>query len=251
MTDRITFLEELQYNAFPALQTLLYDGWTLRFGGNFTYRVNCANPVYPGSLPPEEKLDHVEKTYADSGLDACILKLHEGVSDAGTLDTLLSERGYAEERRGNIFLCDLKDFCHTGRSEVLVDSAVEGEWLRDFLDMNGTTRPAVRAAAEKMLQNIAVPVLAASVRLDGKTVACGLGVCERGYVGLYDIYVDTAYRRRGLGADLCAGIMSVGRELGCDTAYLQVLSDNAPARTLYRSLGYREDYEYWFRVRRF
>ena len=48
---QIEFFEELQSNAFPALQTVMYDGWSVRFGGGFTYRVNDANPMYPERLP--------------------------------------------------------------------------------------------------------------------------------------------------------------------------------------------------------
>jgi ribosomal protein S18 acetylase RimI-like enzyme len=102
-----------------------------------------------------------------------------------------------------------------------------------------------------MLKNIYVPIAAASIVEDGKMVACGLGVLERGYVGLYDIYVDSSCRRRGLGADICTAIMQAGKAQGCHTAYLQVLSDNTGARALYRGLGYQETYEYWFRTRRF
>ena len=52
----ILLYEELQTNAFPALQTVMYDGWSVRFGGGFTYRVNCANPMYPEALPGAEKV---------------------------------------------------------------------------------------------------------------------------------------------------------------------------------------------------
>ena len=45
--QEISFYEELQCNAFPALQNVMYDGWSVRFGGGFTYRVNCANAMYP------------------------------------------------------------------------------------------------------------------------------------------------------------------------------------------------------------
>ena len=77
----------------------------------------------------------------------------------------------------------------------------------------------------------------------------GLGVLERGHVGLYDIYVDAACRRRGLGGDICSAIMLHGKNRGCDTAYLQVLADNFGARRLYHQLGYEETYGYWFRVK--
>lgn len=80
-------------------------------------------------------------------------------------------------------------------------------------------------------------------------VACGLGVIERGNVGLYDIYVDANCRRRGLGGDICTAIMQTGKAQGCHRAYLQVLSDNLGARAMYRVLGYGETYEYWFRTK--
>lgn len=82
-------------------------------------------------------------------------------------------------------------------------------------------------------------------------IACGLGVIERGHVGLYDIYVDASCRRRGLGADICTAIMCAGREQGCSTAYLQVLSDNLGARAMYYQLGYDKTYAYWFRTKHF
>ena len=34
--QEISFYEELQCNAFPALQNVMYDGWSVRFGGGFT-----------------------------------------------------------------------------------------------------------------------------------------------------------------------------------------------------------------------
>ena len=103
----------------------------------------------------------------------------------------------------------------------------------------------------KSLRSDHYPIAAASIVENGKMVACGLGVLERGHVGLYDIYVDASCRRRGLGRDICAAIMQYGKDNGCDTAYLQVLSDNHGARALYRLLGYTETYEYWFRTKRF
>jgi ribosomal protein S18 acetylase RimI-like enzyme len=123
------------------------------------------------------------------------------------------------------------------------------QWLDGFLTMNGTA-DAQRPAAVAMLKNIHYPIAAASIVENGKMVACGLGVAERGYVGLYDIYVDASCRRRGLGADICTAIMQAGKAQGCKNAYLQVLADNTGARSLYRQLGYTETYEYWFRIKR-
>jgi ribosomal protein S18 acetylase RimI-like enzyme len=246
----IRFYEELQNNAFPALQNLSYDGWSVRFGGGFTYRVNCANPMYPEVLPLEEKIDHVEQLYRQSGLSMCIFKLHEGMERYPECEKLLSDRDYATERDGNIFVSDLGVFDKTPKAEVIVSPVMTDQWLDGFLTMNGTA-DAQRPAASQMLKNIFYPIAAASIVEDGKMVACGLGVLERGHVGLYDIYVDASCRRRGLGGDICTAIMNYGKAQGCHTAYLQVLSDNLGARALYRTLGYEETYEYWFRIKRF
>ena len=59
----IRFLEELQTNAFPALQTVMYDGWSVRFGGGFTYRVagHISNPNKSygyGTCKTAEELNH-------------------------------------------------------------------------------------------------------------------------------------------------------------------------------------------------
>ena len=250
MSESVLFLEELQSNAFPALQTVMYDGWSVRFGGGFTYRVNCANPMYPESLPLQEKLDYVENLYRNSGLSKSIFKLHEGMDLNVMLscEQKLTKMGYGTERVGNIFLCDLGAFDKQPKVEVRVESVMTGEWLQGFLTMNGTA-PVQQKAAEAMLRNIHYPILAASIWEDGKMVACGLGVAERGYVGLYDIYVDASCRRRGLGGDICTAIMNAGKDMGCTMAYLQVLADNHGARALYRGLGYTESYEYWFRTK--
>lgn len=59
-----------------------------------------------------------------------------------------------------------------------------------------------------------------------------------GYV--YDIEVHERFRGRGYGrATMLAGIEK-SRELGADTVGLHVFGHNAPARALYRSLGFVE-----------
>lgn len=249
MTPSIEFWEELQCNAFPALQTILYDGWSIRFGGGFTYRVNCANPMYPGSLPAEEKLRYAEDAYRRSGLGRVIVKLHDGMGEqAAECDAILDKWGYTTDRSGNLFICSLRDAPAVSTRGVTLESAPTDQWLGQFLDMNGTTDPQQRDAAFRMLKNIWQPTIAASIYQNGQMLACGLGVCERGCVGLYDIYVDAAHRRKGLGTRLCAAIMERAGQDGCHTAYLQVLTDNEIARRLYATLGYTEGYHYWFRL---
>ena len=248
--SEILLYEELQTNAFPALQTVMYDGWSVRFGGGFTYRVNCANPMYPESFPGDEKVRFVDGLYRKSGLKKSIVKLHDGMDPEQLLvcARALDDMEYDTERSGNIFICDLETFVRKPKTDVLIEDVMTGPWLDGFLTMNGTA-DVQRQAASAMLRSIVYPIAAASIVEDGRMVACGLGVLERGYIGLYDIYVDSSCRRRGLGGDICTAIMQYGKSRGCHTAYLQCLSDNHGARTMYDQLGYRETYHYWFRTK--
>jgi ribosomal protein S18 acetylase RimI-like enzyme len=45
-------------------------------------------------------------------------------------------------------------------------------------------------------------------------------------------------------------ILREGRRQGADHAYLQVVSDNSPARSVYEQNGFRELFCYWFRVKK-
>jgi ribosomal protein S18 acetylase RimI-like enzyme len=45
-------------------------------------------------------------------------------------------------------------------------------------------------------------------------------------------------------------MLSLGRSKGAKNAYLQVMLDNTKAYKLYQSLGFKELYQYWYRVRK-
>jgi ribosomal protein S18 acetylase RimI-like enzyme len=88
----------------------------------------------------------------------------------------------------------------------------------------------------------------ATLDIDGQHVAWGLGVLERGYVGLYDIVVAPELRGIGFGRKVVTSLMAWGRDLGGHTAYLQVREDNEVARGLYLALGFEPAYRYTHRV---
>ena len=64
----ITTIEELSLNAWASLQTVLYDGWVLRFANGYTKRANSVNPIHPSSLDIEEKIRFCENHYQDRNL---------------------------------------------------------------------------------------------------------------------------------------------------------------------------------------
>lgn len=63
---------------------------------------------------------------------------------------------------------------------------------------------------------------------------------ERG-VWLYQVTIDEPHRGRGLGREAMALLEEEARALGVPRVELNVFGGNEAARSLYRSLGYRED----------
>src|SRR5262245_52204411 len=105
MSSNIRHLEEISLNAWPALQTIVYDGWLLRFAGGYTRRANSVNPLYPGALDPAEKIGRCEAVYAAQGQDT-VFKLTDAAEPAD-LDTLLARRGYRREAPTSVQTVDL------------------------------------------------------------------------------------------------------------------------------------------------
>lgn len=58
---------------------------------------------------------------------------------------------------------------------------------------------------------------------------------------LYELSVDTPYRRRGIGRALTRALAAVARERGCYDMWVGADRDNEAARATYRSAGASDD----------
>jgi ribosomal protein S18 acetylase RimI-like enzyme len=85
----------------------------------------------------------------------------------------------------------------------------------------------------------------AVARADG---ASGVAAYADDWVGFRSIEVSPDHRRRGLARAVMAALVGWGAERGATTAYLQVLSDNAPALALYEGMGFRTHHRYRYLV---
>src|SRR5512136_30546 len=96
----IKVIEELSINAWPSLQTMLYDGWVLRFANGYTRRANSINPIYPSGGDVSEKIQTCEQLYRDRGLNV-VFKMTSAVYPAG-LDDVLASQGYAVDAQTSV-----------------------------------------------------------------------------------------------------------------------------------------------------
>jgi GNAT superfamily N-acetyltransferase len=241
----IRTFEELSLNAWPALQTKLYDGWVLRFADGYTKRSNSINPLYDSTLPLEEKINTCESEYRARNLPA-IFKLTSASVPQG-LDAALAERGYGRLDETSVRVLAMRQYHYRRPEGILAESAFSDGWLADFYACSGMNDPQVQRTAQNLLKNILGKVVVVRKVVDGQTVGCGFGAIERGCIGIYDIMVDTGQRGCGYGRDIMDGILSAATDEKVETAYLSVIVGNAPAENLYRSIGFQEIYRYWYR----
>jgi ribosomal protein S18 acetylase RimI-like enzyme len=244
----ITVIEEISMNAWPALQTMVYDGWILRFSNGYTRRANCVIPIYP-SLSGEnipEKIAVCEKFYQERGLPV-IFKLTKESYPPG-LDEQLAARGYKSDATTSVQILDLNTWSETFDTEVFWVPKETEEWQSAFCRMSGVDGDHQKTHGQ-LLETIIPEKCFASIHVGGEVAGCGLGVFQNGYVGLFDIVVDSRQRQQGLGERLVQSLLAWGKQKGSRSAYLQVMCNNAPALHLYAKLGFKEEYQYWYRVK--
>lgn len=242
----IRAIEELSMNAWPALRTVFYDGWVLRFADGYTRRANSVAPLYPSSRDSAEKLPACEALYREMHLPP-VFKL-AATSQAGTLDQLLDEHGYRAEALTSVQVLDLNRRTNGQPEGVRSSGTMPEEWLAAASRMSRAGPD--RIATHRRILALIVPARRfAWIEADGQVIGCGLGVAQDGYVGIFDIAVDPGRRRQGHAERLMQDLLAWGKQTGAHTAYLQVMLDNHPALRLYEKLGFREAYQYWYRVK--
>ena len=99
------------------------------------------------------------------------------------------------------------------------------------------------AWSEESIRSLVMSELSFSfvARREGEIVGYFLGSCIVPEGEVFRLAVAENQRRRGIGYRLLSGVCSLARESGLEMLFLEVRAQNAPARALYRSLGFTED----------
>lgn len=253
MGERLYEIEEILLNAFPAVEREIYDGWIMNFSDAYTYRANCICPFYQSRYSLEKKIKHCEQQYMDMLLPI-VYKMTEGYPKA--LDDLLDQMGYKIEKYVDVLCCELNNWHapvyhkKTERFQFISRDHIDEQWIAAVNERVGVPSKVMARTQQKIFESISLPVICVSVIADGKIIGTGLGVIERGYIGLYAIHVHPEYRRLGLAERICGMIMNQGRMAGAECAHLQVRHGNISAFALYDVLGFHKEYTQWFRVKK-
>ena len=240
----IQHIEEITLNAWSPLQTMLVDGWVLRFADCYTKRANSINPLY-GCGDVDAQIQFCEQVYRNKGLPV-VFKMTSTVHPAN-LDAVLENRGYSVDSPTNVQTMNLIDKNFSCEAEL--NTTITTEWLDSFCRMNKIGDERKRTML-KMFENIVPQKCLAAIRQQNQVVACGLGVLQGDHIGFYDVVTDASFRNQGYGKQLMTSLLTWGKQNGARIAYLQVMQNNAIALRLYAQLGFTQAYEYWYRIKK-
>jgi len=239
------FIEELSYNAWPAEQTVFFDGWILRFASGYTKRANSIVTIYPSMRPLEEKINNCEKMYKERNLPT-VFKMTTFCMPT-ELDSILEGRGYQKQSPSSVQLAELKKIEKYSDKNIKTFDHLCNDWLIPFQQMSAVPI-AMSSHMSNILRNILPTHKYFCIFEDGVIKACGLGVVQSGFIGLFDIVTHPSYRHQGYGRQIVGQILAWGKEQGAKNAYLQVIQSNTIAIELYQSFGFKEFYQYWYRT---
>jgi GNAT superfamily N-acetyltransferase len=168
------------------------------------------------------------------------------------LDEVLAARGFEIELEVDIQVADLDEVASRSSNRAGPDVRVEEQpgdaWLDTMLGMTargerGTLRGAV-------LDRIATPARYASVTDGDRTIAVGMSVREREWLGIFSMATLPEARRRGAATAILRALSERAIQEGATRAYLQTDRSNPVSHALYEGLGFRTAYGSHYRTKR-
>lgn len=191
----------------------------------------------------EVDLTTPERWYADRGSPFRLVLRDD---DDSTLIAAAMDAGYRTERMEPALFIELVNVVPALPSDLEIREVSDAEerqeygavgWRRDGLEHIGV------AIAERAHQLGFVMLLG---RLGEDPVATSMAVLTGGLVGLYNVRVESEYRRRGLGAFITWAAVEAGRRRGATTAWAGATE---MGHGVYEGLGFRPLFSYNVLVR--
>ena len=237
-------------NAWPSLQTILYDGWVIRLANGHGNRANSVNPIYPSKTKLEEKLEYCDKLFTRRNL-LTTYKLvgsgsHDPIDEHKAINSELEKLNYTIINETSIQMREIPKPLTNNYEGMIVKSCFDPQWIESVIDYNRIEEEHV-LTFKNILGNILVDKIVVRKEIGDEVIGCGYGAIENDYVGVFDIVIKEEHRNKGYGREIVETIMFEAGKRGVKQAYLQVLLNNPVAWHLYEKMGFKEVYQYWYR----
>ena len=230
--------EERLVNCWPALDTLLMDGWVVRFANGYTSRANSAGAIQPGADLDDARLATLVGLYRAKGLPPSIRLSPLAVA---SLEPRLQAAGWRYVTRSIGMIGAPR--AAAADPAVRLDAHATAEWITGVTAW-ADARKKNAAHLEAIVSRIMMPVVFATLYEEDRALAYGLCVLDRGMAEIGSIVVGPEARGKGYGRRLVSALSGWARSRGARRIFLQVEASNGVARNLYRSIGLSDLYPY-------
>ncbi len=236
-------VEEACQNAWPSPRQIIFDGWLLRASGGSTRRTNSVSPLKPGTGDPTEIMTLAEQTYAALG-QAAIFRVP---TIAPNMEGPLDRRGYVAEGETHMLYAELCGSALRPCGTVKLASEPDEFWYKARTAITGASHQTARFF-KAMVESIVLPKAFCACHAEDDIVAIAYGAIDRDLLVIQSVATHPKRRRQGYGSRTVTGLMQWALSRNVRRSCLQVETENTPARTFYRSLGYdTELYRYHYR----
>ncbi len=236
--------EAAGFRAWPAA-AVAYDGtWLIRLtAGHPAKRLNSVNPLDPGDtghLGP--RIARAQRRFDAYGRP---ITFRMSPLSGPALSTHLDAEGWSRFGESLVMRLDL--------ATAALDRAVARIPLKDIGRFTAAAmrirglEPAGRAGLSEVIGSIQPTTGLFVLEEGGEPLATLICVHDGDLAGLFELATDPAARGRGHGRSLVLSALKWAKLGGARTAWLQVEADNAMARQLYESIGFRDVYAYHYR----
>lgn len=221
--------------------------WLLRAAEGWTGRANSVLPLGDPGVDTGTAVAHTERWYAGHGLPARFAIPLPARED---LHGMLIDRGWVPAWGAMVMTAAIDDVLDeigptpSGITAVRISPSPDNRWLAGYHYRGGPLPP----VAPAVLRTGTAPRFLST----GGPTATGIcrTVVEEEWLGIAAVEVDPAHRRQGIATLLLVAALRHGLAGGAHHVYLQVESENVPARRLYERVGFTIHHRYSYVQRR-
>ena len=231
-------IEPLAVESWPARETLVLNGWLLRFSDGYSSRCNSVSTLdFDDDL--ERAVEAVEVAYRSRGLPPQFQI--SPASRPGGLERALVARGY-RHKPATVLMVARADAIASQSETVRILEAPDADFIR--LTQEGSHSAQDGQERLTTLARIKLPKAYVVARADGETMSCGASVVTGDWASVYVMRTAASRRRQGHGRRVLQGIASWALGQGATKLYLQVDEINGAGRALYARAGFQDGYRY-------
>lgn len=238
-------IERATLSAWPALEEIADGSWMARFAHGYTKRANSIHSLDPADdSDAGGRIDRLAEHYRARGLRP-VFRLTPLAGAA--ISSALDAKGWDLNEPSQVLSMALSKRQRLVSAPTKYFEPTDPEW-RQLQGAMAAYPPQTSQTLGMILDRLAVPARGVIVYDEAyQPAGAALAVLAQNIAVFLNVVVDPAKRGQGFGRAVMHAGLNWTSQMGATGAAIQVLADNAPALSLYRSLGFADSYGYHYR----